>query len=1436
MKARLALILFLQVVVTQAQLGTGWRVTSGGGVVSAGGVYTVSATVGQPDAFSASGGNFTFTGGFWSARWPVRTDTNPPQLFVPSNLAVPCTSPAGAVVNFSVTASDAVDTNPIIHCVPPSGSLMPIGFTTVNCTAIDRAGNQSSASFTVQVTGACDTGCLAISCPSDITVNLGSQPTVPVSFAVTAVNTCSGQTCPVICNPPPGSQFPPGTNPVTCVASAGGASNTCTFSVIVRDISTPQVQTPGPIVTTGRVTNTLGQVGAYVFFQANAFHNSGVTLSYSQPPGSFFAVGTNTVTCFARDNWGNVSSKTLNVIVATEPLPGLANADNWGFENQIFSGWTASGNAFDDQPVTGDYLTVKRIPELQQQLQSQIGGDYWMDLFYPVGHKGDNWICTAFVLDAGPGGNRDDQFDETLTGTLLSKSFALQKRYLTFLIGGAQDQTNLQVQLLVQPPDGGQQTVQLNGVTYGLAATATGHGRELMRREFWDVSSQLGKTGRIRILDNSPTGHLNVDDFQFQDQSPAVQTITIGGKNYPALVSFDGHLYDWDSPVWGFADLHTHPMSYLGFGGKMLHGRPDGGVNNVDDIASALSDCKTNHGGWGLDNPQGNYWRQILMIAEDDKGLDPHREGWHSNGWMQFRNWPVFTTVAHQQMWYEWIKRAYDGGLRAMVALCVNSRLLAVLGKGDPNLPVDDQAVGDLQITELKNFVSRHSDFMEIAYDPFQFRDIVRRDKLAIIIGTELDDIGDFARNPNIVRDSPDPASQQAVRAEIGRLYTNGVRYVFPVHLVNNKFGGTAIAGTLLNVASKYLNGEGFSTMKALPEDNIEFALKNLDLRAYIDPNLPPDLANLILAAGGVLGGPLIPLLVPWIGTTLVSLPAVPPGSGGALSGAVAPMALLGAASVLPPLLTMIGVDQGEVVQAIIPLPGNYPLYPFVPPACNDGNSPSCALYGVRNALGLTSLGTNAVRELMSRGMMIDIDHMSQLTLDSVFAIAKSLPVGYPLNSGHNGFRELGLDERPENLRSPAQLANLVQLGGVMGLGWENGDFGTFVGTNRQFGISQIANDCAGTAKTFGQSYLYSLEKLQGRNIGLGTDIDGVIPLPGPRFGPQSAFGLNPTNLAHRYQQVQAQANGVLYSPQYGLPLTTGAFRGSTVDVGNQSTDASTDQGFVYNEDQADFYAAIRMYYWLKPAVAGGLSQNDTVTDLDTVAGSLSDNYPQFWCSGQLQSSKTRIEQYAFGLLAGVANWPVGGWDAQCDKIARFLFGKALYRFETLQEAPPPEVTGDTGRWARLQAVWRDYHKVFGNNAPLKPCQTLSKQWDVNFEGVAHYGLLPDFIQDLSNVGLQPSDLSVLFRSADAFAQMWTRCLEASYAFKPHFAGTEILPGNVLRFSFTPGDEGFTVEQADNLVAPLWQPVPLAQIATNGFNGTVTINPDAQIRFYRLRK
>src|SRR3954462_1206003 len=49
-----------------------WFTIDGGGGTSSGGQYTLSGTIGQPDAGTLSGGNYTLDGGFWGGVFAVQ--------------------------------------------------------------------------------------------------------------------------------------------------------------------------------------------------------------------------------------------------------------------------------------------------------------------------------------------------------------------------------------------------------------------------------------------------------------------------------------------------------------------------------------------------------------------------------------------------------------------------------------------------------------------------------------------------------------------------------------------------------------------------------------------------------------------------------------------------------------------------------------------------------------------------------------------------------------------------------------------------------------------------------------------------------------------------------------------------------------------------------------------------------------------------------------------------------------------------------------------------------------------------------------------------------------------------------------------------------------------------------------------------------------------
>ena len=314
------------------------------------------------------------------------------------------------------------------------------------------------------------------------------------------------------------------------------------------------------------------------------------------------------------------------------------------------------------------------------------------------------------------------------------------------------------------------------------------------------------------------------------------------GGIYPSLVD---QTRDSDELL-GFVDLHTHPTAHLGFGGQLFYGAPDG------NLPATLAGCQQFHGDPAVVGPGGNVFRKLVVNAME--GTNAPADWVHGpDGAPGFGSWPRWHDRSHQHMWVDWIRRSWQGGLRGIVALAVNNHLLAAAAQCAGTY--DDMSVGTDQINAIHNLIDAHPDFMEFADSAATFRDIVGRGKLAVIIGVELDCIGNFYIPRNVDHSHSDfnltPTDDQ-IRAEVDRLYGLGVRYVFPVHITDNVFGGAAVYNRSFDTANSYTFGNHYQVEPA-PGDSLigyEFTASWLDdalteaqalVALHFDPGVPPD-------------------------------------------------------------------------------------------------------------------------------------------------------------------------------------------------------------------------------------------------------------------------------------------------------------------------------------------------------------------------------------------------------------------------------------------------------------------------------------------------------------------------------------------------------------------------------------------------------------------
>jgi hypothetical protein len=251
--------------------------------------------------------------------WSLQIAALGPVVTVPADIIVPNDpGQAGAVVNYTATGMDQFNNSLTAACTPPSGSLFPIGTTTVSCMVTDENGREATDSFTITVT---DGEPPVLSVPGNITIETIDQNGTTVTFDAGATDN-SGSTT-VVCTPPSGSLFPIGTTTVTCTATdsaSNSASASFTVTVDLADTEAPILSLPANIVVPAD-----GPAGAVVTYTATATDDSGsATVTCVPPSGSTFSAGTTTVTCNATDASNNTASGSFSVTVVATATPSLS--------------------------------------------------------------------------------------------------------------------------------------------------------------------------------------------------------------------------------------------------------------------------------------------------------------------------------------------------------------------------------------------------------------------------------------------------------------------------------------------------------------------------------------------------------------------------------------------------------------------------------------------------------------------------------------------------------------------------------------------------------------------------------------------------------------------------------------------------------------------------------------------------------------------------------------------------------------------------------------------------------------------------------------------------------------------------------------------------------------------------------------------------------
>jgi hypothetical protein len=942
---------------------------------------------------------------------------------------------------------------------------------------------------------------------------------------------------------------------------------------------------------------------------------------------------------------------------------------NGDFEKGL-SGWhVVSGQAFTGQPVSWDSIRANDV-EIDGHPRVPLGGDYW-HVPYPLAEENTKLVRVSTKFK----------------GTLDSDVFRIELPYLAFRLGGSKTK---EVALELRVPVA---SARIPGFPALDSPDADGFvavriqnpsGSDIPTQFSWNLADQ--RSHKKGLLKSKAKVRLRISGTTKRKLRLVVDKIQLLPKPPPPP-----HL-----PLWGWADLHCHPMAQAGFGG-LLAGHMHG---PVEDLGSCLHDH-----GWNHSNPLHPMGLALQTGARNDGSLAV--PGWavgepQPGDQLGFQDWPRFDDLIHIKTHQDWIRRAYDGGQRLMVALVVHNELLASLASQFPPWFLGGQSDRDTvepQVQMLKEFVEHNKDWCGLAKTPAEARALIEQNKMSFVLGLETDSVNGWVKESDFNHDDGKPRTPKEIRDLIYPYFKYlrdlGIVQINLVHLSDNAFGGMA----LYEPMSLYNTFQRTGNIVA-PEDGYH-------------------------EADGITPRP---------ADEQISKP-VP---------------------VLPEALQ--GVVEGAAQLFGIQLPQGW----------TTPNPP----VGNRNARPMSDAGKMALRVAMQLGMVIDMDHMSEKCTVDAFNIAMSVDETprhqpYPLIVAHNGARYLSprpLDDTSapipgyrrspeawpsEGAKSNTQLGYIVNTGGIFG-------HGTSVAEERDYpevNDPPVTNDCPGTTKSFAQGYQYVTDKLSKGPFGplgvaLGTDLNVLLAGLGPRFGPQSASGLAGEIGAinakwqddirkERLDCAEAQDKGVHYStplrdwrahrfPDSGLYYEKSLVPGEDHLMGHLMWQAMALLEVVSND----------------PQVLEAVSHNPQMKDA-AMALAFTNAYLQ----------DLRLDLRVFNMVAGmIKSAPQTAPNISPD----------YYHAGQLMDDEAVELRLENDNVQAFVPVLRkirDQWKAMtdkDNNPPLiRYTAGPVRDFDFNLDGLAHYGMLPDMLQDLKNVHLS---LDGFFRSAEAYIRVWERC------------------------------------------------------------------------------
>lgn len=241
----------------------------------------------------------------------------------------------------------------------------------------------------------------------------------------------------------------------------------------------------------------------------------------------------------------------------------------------------------------------------------------------------------------------------------------------------------------------------------------------------------------------------------------------------------------------GYADLHNHLFAHLAFGETVVWGRLWG------EPATALAPIPA-----ALRGPH-----QRIEGFTATRGLTGVFDSHDEHGHPAYTGWPTPHLKTHQQTYVDWMYRAYQGGLRLVVAPAVNNQ--DMFGRGENPLggllnglmgwvgaratPAPDRTSNDMEALEFQVraaheferwVAANQGGWLAVAETPEEAAELIEAGKLALVLGSEVDHLF----NCELGR----PCDERSVERNLDRMDALGLAVLFPTHHKVNQFGDAA--------------------------------------------------------------------------------------------------------------------------------------------------------------------------------------------------------------------------------------------------------------------------------------------------------------------------------------------------------------------------------------------------------------------------------------------------------------------------------------------------------------------------------------------------------------------------------------------------------------------------------------------------------------------